>query len=69
MIQDVLAEHPGRVARQDVKALGMAVVELGGGRRRAGDAIALGAKDLAPGGAAHCLAVVPDQAWMGIDAS
>lgn len=39
VIQDVLAEHPGRVARQDVKALGMAVVELGGGRRRAGDAI------------------------------
>ncbi|MCO7217402.1 thymidine phosphorylase, partial [Halomonas sp. OfavH-34-E] len=36
VIQDVLAEHPGRVARQDVKALGMAVVELGGGRRRAG---------------------------------
>lgn len=46
-------EHAGFVTAIDVRALGLAVVSLGGGRRRAGDAInpAVGLSDLAPLGA------------------
>ncbi|MBY5928354.1 thymidine phosphorylase [Halomonas sp. DP8Y7-3] len=39
VVRDVFAQQPGVVSAQDVKAIGMAVVALGGGRRRAGDAI------------------------------
>jgi thymidine phosphorylase len=47
------APSDGTIATIDVRALGMAVVGLGGGRRRASDAIdpAVGLTDLAPGGA------------------
>ncbi len=48
MTLDVLAPEPGCVAAIDARALGLAVVELGGGRARAGDAIdpAVGLKHL-----------------------
>ncbi|ALM53214.1 thymidine phosphorylase [Halomonas huangheensis] len=39
VVRDVYAAHDGIVAAQDVKSLGMAVVALGGGRRRASDSI------------------------------
>ena len=50
---DVAAREAGFVAAIDVRALGLAVVELGGGRARAGDAIdhAVGLTDLAGLGA------------------
>jgi len=46
---DARAESAGRVQAIDVRELGLTVVELGGGRRRAGDAIdpAVGLSDLA----------------------
>lgn len=37
--QFVLAERSGFVTRMDTEALGMAVIDLGGGRRRMGDSI------------------------------
>ncbi|QEM82474.1 MULTISPECIES: thymidine phosphorylase [Halomonas] len=39
VIRDIYPADAGFVTAQDVKALGMLVVELGGGRRRAGDRI------------------------------
>ena len=39
VVRAVSAERRGYVAAIDVRALGLAVVELGGGRRRAGDAV------------------------------
>ncbi|MGQ7247916.1 thymidine phosphorylase [Halomonas sp. V046] len=39
IVRDLYAPHDAIVIGQDVKALGMAVVALGGGRRRAGDTI------------------------------
>lgn len=39
VVEEVFAGHPGFVAAIDVRALGMAVVDLGGGRRRAEDHI------------------------------
>lgn len=49
-----LAPHAGRVQAIDVKALGLAIVELGGGRRREGDTIdpRVGLADVLPLGAA-----------------
>ncbi len=49
-----MAREPGIVSSMDTRALGMAVVELGGGRRRAQDTIdpAVGLSDIAPIGAA-----------------
>ncbi|MFY0990037.1 thymidine phosphorylase [Halomonas sp. C05BenzN] len=60
----VHAAQPGRVQRMDTRALGMAVVELGGGRRQPGDAIdpAVGLTQIAaiddPVDAGHPLAVI-----------
>lgn len=53
VVIEVRAERAGFVAAVDVRALGLAVVALGGGRRRAGDAIdpAVGLSGLAPLGA------------------
>ncbi|MCB1540673.1 MAG: thymidine phosphorylase [Rhodoblastus sp.] len=47
------AKRPGIIAAIDVRALGLAVVALGGGRRRAGEKIdpSVGLSDLAPLGA------------------
>jgi thymidine phosphorylase len=39
VVRAVYPERRGHVAAIDVRALGLAVVELGGGRRRAGDAV------------------------------
>ena len=48
-----MPETPGFVEEIDVRAVGLAVVELGGGRARAADAIdpAVGLSELAPIGA------------------
>ncbi|MEX0970187.1 MAG: thymidine phosphorylase [Paracoccaceae bacterium] len=53
IIVDVYAKTAGHVAKIDARAVGQAVVELGGGRRRAADAIdyAVGLDALAPLGA------------------
>lgn len=53
LIRAVTAGSNGRVARVDTRALGLAVVSLGGGRTRAADPIdhAVGLTDLAPLGA------------------
>jgi thymidine phosphorylase len=47
-VRPVLAGTPGRIAAMDMRALGLVVVRLGGGRRRADDAIdpAVGLTDL-----------------------
>ncbi|MDE2363809.1 MAG: thymidine phosphorylase [Hyphomicrobiales bacterium] len=49
VVRDVRAPREGYVSRIDVRALGLVVIELGGGRRKAGDAIdpAVGLSDLA----------------------
>jgi thymidine phosphorylase len=39
LVADILAPHPGIVTAIDARALGLAVVELGGGRRTPGDKI------------------------------
>ncbi len=54
LVVEARADRAGFVTAIDVRALGMAVVALGGGRSRAGDAIdpAVGLSDLAPLGAA-----------------
>ncbi len=39
VVEEVFADRPGFVEAIDVRALGMAVVDLGGGRRRAADRI------------------------------
>jgi thymidine phosphorylase len=54
VIREVAPERPGIVRAVDTRAVGIAVVELGGGRRRAEDAIdpAVGFTRLAPVGAA-----------------
>jgi thymidine phosphorylase len=39
LVTDALAPRAGYVARIDARALGLAVVELGGGRRKASDAV------------------------------
>jgi thymidine phosphorylase len=39
VLREVCAKHAGRVRRVDVRALGYAVVALGGGRRRAGERV------------------------------
>ncbi|PXX89891.1 thymidine phosphorylase [Halomonas heilongjiangensis] len=60
----VFAARPGRVQHMDTRALGLAVVELGGGRRQPGDAIdhAVGLTGIAaigdPVDAEHPLAMV-----------
>ena len=48
-VRPALAEHAGRIEAIDLRALGMAVVALGGGRSRAGEAIdhSVGLTDLA----------------------
>ncbi len=53
VVREVRARGVGFVTAIDTRALGVAVVALGGGRRRAGDAIdlAVGLSDLAPLGA------------------
>lgn len=50
VVRDVTAGHAGFVAAVDTRALGMAVVALGGGRRRGGDAIdpSVGLSNLLP---------------------
>ena len=59
VVLDVFAETPGFVQAVDARALGMAVVELGGGRRRPQDAIdfGVGLTDLA------WLGAVADEDW------
>jgi len=54
MRMPVLATHDGFISEIDTRALGLAVVSLGGGRRRASDAIdfAVGLSDFAPLGSA-----------------
>ena len=53
VVVEARAQREGRVTAIDVRALGLAVVALGGGRRRAGEKIdpAVGLSDLAPLGA------------------
>jgi thymidine phosphorylase len=53
VLVDATPERPGFVAAIDVRAVGLAVVELGGGRTRPADAIdpAVGMTELAPIGA------------------
>ena len=53
ILLEAMPEGRGRVVGVDVRAVGLAVVELGGGRARASDAIdpAVGLTDLAPIGA------------------
>ncbi|MCC0005888.1 MAG: thymidine phosphorylase [Methylobacteriaceae bacterium] len=53
VVIDMRAKQPGFVTAIDVRALGLAVVALGGGRRRAGEKIdpSVGLSDLAPVGA------------------
>ncbi len=53
VVRDIFAPVKGYVARIDTRALGLAVVALGGGRRSAGDAIdrAVGFSETAPIGA------------------
>jgi thymidine phosphorylase len=53
ILVDAIPETPGFVEEIDVRAVGLAVVELGGGRARAADAIdpAVGLSELAPIGA------------------
>ena len=53
VLVDATPEAPGLVEEIDVRAVGLAVVELGGGRARAADAIdpAVGLTELAPIGA------------------
>lgn len=53
VVEEARASRGGFVTAIDVRALGVAVVSLGGGRRRAGDAIdpAVGLSELAPLGA------------------
>ena len=50
VVRDIFASGKGYVARIDTRALGLAVVALGGGRRNAGDAIdrAVGFSETAP---------------------
>jgi thymidine phosphorylase len=47
-----MPHHPGVVVGMDTRALGLTVVELGGGRRQAADAIdpGVGLSDIAPVG-------------------
>ena len=54
VVREVAPAEPGRVHKIDTRALGLAVIELGGGRRRAADPIdlAVGFTDLAPIGSA-----------------
>lgn len=54
VVRPVLSQLDGYVARIDTRAIGMAVVQLGGGRRRATDAIdpAVGLSELARAGQA-----------------
>jgi thymidine phosphorylase len=53
VLRDITAPRPGIVAAIDTRALGLAVVELGGGRRHSGDRIdpSVGLASLAPLGA------------------
>ncbi len=48
VVQPVFAEHPGRLQSMDLRAVGLSVVALGGGRQRASDEIdpAVGFSDL-----------------------
>ena len=52
VVKPVFAEHAGRVQSVDLRAIGLAIVALGGGRQRASDKIdpAVGLSDLAPVG-------------------